>query len=382
MRALGDKVRARRLAIKMGVKVAQGSEGALADAKEARDVAKDVGYPVMLKASAGGGGMGMRVVHEAKELEKAFASASEQAQKAFGDGAMFLEKYLERPRHIEVQVLGDADGSVRHLFERECSIQRRHQKLIEEAPSPGLDDAQRREVADRAVTLAEAAGYTNAGTVEFLFQDGEFYFNEVNTRLQVEHPVTEAVTGVDLVAWQVRIAAGQALTLRQEDVALRGHAVECRLNAEDPVHQFRPTPGPVTRYEAPQGPGVRIDTALYTGWTVPSQYDNLVAKIITWAPDRDASLSRMRLALTDLRLDGFTTNRSLHLRILDDEVFAAGELSTRFLEERKILEALEAEAAGRRREAALVASALAMAPQGGLGSLAVRHTMPPRRQAP
>jgi acetyl/propionyl-CoA carboxylase alpha subunit len=295
---------------------------------------------------------------------------------------MFLEKYLERPRHIEVQVLGDADGLVRHLFERECSIQRRHQKLIEEAPSPGLDDAQRREVADRAVTLAEAAGYTNAGTVEFLFQDDEFYFNEVNTRLQVEHPVTEAVTGVDLVAWQIRIAAGQALTLRQDDVALRGHAIECRLNAEDPVHQFRPTPGPVTRYEAPRGPGVRIDTALYAGWTVPSQYDNLVAKLITWAPDRDAALSRMRLALADLKLDGFTTNRRLHLRILDDEVFAAGDLSTRFLEERKILEGLEAEAAGRRREAALVAAALAMAPQGGLGSLAVRHTMPPRRQAP
>lgn len=382
MEQLGDKVRARQLALREGVPVAAGSEGAVKDSAEALRVAQRIGFPVMLKAAGGGGGMGLRVARDAKELPSLFDAASAQALAAFGNGAMFVEKFLERPRHIEVQVLGDHHGHLLHLGERECSVQRRHQKLLEEAPSPALDEEQRQRLGGLAVKLAKAGGYANAGTMEFLYQDGKFHFNEMNTRLQVEHPVTEMVTGLDLVQLQLRIAAGERLTLQQADVKLRGHALECRINAEDPVHDFRPSPGQVKRLALPQGEGVRVDHGLAEGWTVPSHYDSLVAKLITWAPTRTANLDRMAGALDAFVLRGFPTNLDLHRVVVRDEAFRHGDLSTRFIEERHILERVKERAAQRAAEqregAAALAAALAMGPQGGLGTLHHLHTLPPR----
>ncbi|HVL86821.1 MAG TPA: acetyl-CoA carboxylase biotin carboxylase subunit [Candidatus Thermoplasmatota archaeon] len=388
MEALGDKVAARKLAVREGVPVSAGSEGAVKDADEALAVARRVGFPVMLKAAGGGGGMGLRVARSEAELPRLFADASAQALSAFGNGAMFVEKYLERPRHIEVQILADAHGHVIHLGERECSIQRRHQKLLEEAPSPALSEAMRQSVGTMAVKLARAGGYRNAGTMEFLLQDGAFHFNEVNARLQVEHPVTEMVTGADLVRWQLRIAAGEELSLRQEDVRLRGHAIEFRINAEDPLHDFRPSPGPVRRLRVPDGEGVRVDHGLREGWTVPSHYDSLVAKVIVHGATRGEALARSRGALSHLEIRGFPTNRDLHLLLLSDPAFRKGELSTRFLEERPVLADLRARAAAHaeeaRRRAVALAAALAQAPEGGIGTLHHRHTTParvPRRDA-
>ncbi|HEV8360147.1 MAG TPA: acetyl-CoA carboxylase biotin carboxylase subunit [Candidatus Thermoplasmatota archaeon] len=380
--ALGDKVRARQLAIREGVPVAPGSAGAVEDADEALAVAHRIGFPVMLKAAGGGGGMGLRVARTATELPTLFAQASAQAQAAFGNGAMFVEKFLERPRHIEVQVLGDQRGHLIHLGERECSIQRRHQKLLEEAPSPALNAQQRATLGGLAVKLAKAGGYANAGTLEFLFQDGAFHFNEMNTRLQVEHPVTEMLTGIDLVQWQLRIAAGEPLTIAQEQVQWRGHALECRINAEDPLHDFRPAPGLVRKLRLPAGERVRVDHGLAEGWTVPAHYDSLVAKVITWGDDRAACVQRMAGALHSFQLEGFPTNVALHQRILADEAFRRGELSTRFLEERGVLAALQEEARARlaasEERAAILAAALAMGPWGGLGTLHHVHTLPPR----
>ncbi len=385
MRALGDKVQARQLAIEQDVPVSPGSKGALASPKEARGIADEVGYPVMLKAAAGGGGMGMRVVRGADEVEQAFESASEQARSAFGNGDLFLERFLERPRHLEVQVIGAADGAVVHLGERECSIQRRHQKLVEEAPSTVLDAEQRAELGEMAVRLAEAGGYTNAGTLEFLYQDGEIFFNEMNTRLQVEHPVTELVTGIDLVHAQLRVAAGEPLGFTQDDVVLDGHAIEVRVNAEDPYAGFLPRFGTISHYEPAAGPGIRIDDGIQTGWTVPSDYDSLLAKVIAWGRDRDQAIARISSAVATTRI-GTTTNLPLHRRILADEAFREGDLSTRFLEERGLLEALEREgeqlAEEARIRAAALSAALAMAPRGGLGSLAHRHQRPERLDEP
>ncbi|MCA1812287.1 MAG: acetyl-CoA carboxylase biotin carboxylase subunit, partial [Halobacteriales archaeon] len=285
MRRMGDKTSARREAQAAGVPIAPGSE-ALQDAADARREAKRIGYPVMLKASAGGGGIGMRIVRGEAEMEEQFRSATAQAQSAFGVPDVFLEKFIERPRHIEVQILGDRHGHVIHLGERECSIQRRHQKLVEEAPSPALTPRERADIGAKAVALAKRVGYSNAGTMEFLYQDGQFFFNEMNTRLQVEHPVTELVTGVDLVQWQLRIAAGERLTLKQEDIVARGHAFEARINAEDPAHGFAPSPGPVERLWLPGGPGVRVDSGLREGWTVPSAYDSMVLKLLVHAESR------------------------------------------------------------------------------------------------
>jgi pyruvate carboxylase subunit A len=382
MEQLGDKVRARQLAIREGVPVAPGSAGAVRDAREALEVAKAIGFPVMLKAAGGGGGMGLRVARTAEELPGLFAQASSQAEAAFGNPQMFVEKFLERPRHLEVQVLGDGHGHLIHLGERECSIQRRHQKLLEESPSPALRDEQRAQLGALAVKLAKAGGYSNAGTMEFLYQDGQFHFNEMNTRLQVEHPVTEMVTGIDLVQWQLRIAGGEPLTLKQEDVHLRGHALECRINAEDPLHDFRPSPGTVRRLALPQGEGVRVDHALAEGWTVPSAYDSLVAKLVTWGPSRAANLQRMQGALRGLEIRGFPTNVALHRVIVQDEAFRKGDLSTRFLEERGILDKLkraaEEESERDRRRAAALAAALAMGAHGGLGALHARHALPRR----
>ena len=381
MAKLGDKVQARKLAIQQDVPVSPGTDGALSSVKEALEVAKEVGFPVMLKAAAGGGGMGMRVARSAEDIEEAYQAASTQAEAAFGNGELFLEKFLERPRHIEVQIIGDAEGNVVHLGERECSIQRRHQKLVEEAPSPALTEQERRDVGEMAVRLAEAGGYTNAGTMEFLYQDGQFYFNEMNTRLQVEHPVTEFITGIDLVHAQLRVAMGEPLGFTQEEVTYDGHSIEVRINAEDPYHGFQPRFGTIEHLRLPTGEGVRLDHGMRQGWTVPPDYDSLLGKVITWGRDRAHAIARLEKALADLKV-GCTTNIPLHQRILADAAFRAGDLSTHYREERGITEAMQEEgqalAERSRKQAAALVAALAQAPRGGLGVLAHRHQRPTR----
>ncbi len=385
MDQMGDKVNARANAKAAGVPIAEGS-AVLKDAAHARSEAERIGYPVMMKASAGGGGIGMRVIRKSSEMEENFASATAQAQAAFGNPDLFLEKFIERPRHIEVQVLGDEHGHVIHLGERECSIQRRHQKLVEEAPSPALTEAQRADIGAKAVALAARVGYSNAGTMEFLYQpgakpgQGQFFFNEMNTRLQVEHPVTELVTGIDLVQWQLRIAAGERLTIKQDDVRLRGHAFEARINAEDPSRGFAPSPGPVRRLVAPSGPGIRFDSGLREGWTVPSHYDSMVAKLLVHATDRAAAGKRMLRALDELRIDGFATNQAFHKALFAEPHFVAGDLTTHFLQEHDLQGRIAAEAqasqtAARVRVAALVA-ALDGAPGGGLAGAHLRQSLP------
>jgi acetyl-CoA carboxylase biotin carboxylase subunit len=387
MQAMGDKVNARANAKAAGVPMAEGSP-VLRDAAHAAQEAGRIGYPVMMKASAGGGGIGMRVIRTAAEVAENFASATAQAKSAFGNSDVFLEKFIERPRHIEVQVLGDEHGHVIHLGERECSIQRRHQKLVEEAPSPALSPAQRAEIGAKAVALAKRVGYSNAGTMEFLYQPdatgkgGQFFFNEMNTRLQVEHPVTEMVTGIDLVKWQLRIAAGERLDLQQGDVKLTGHAFEARINAEDPARGFAPSPGPVRGLHAPSGPGIRFDSGLREGWTVPSHYDSMVAKLIVHAPDRAAACAKMLRALDDLRIDGFPTNRAFHQALFADPAFVKGDLSTRFLEEHDLLGRIardeEAKSAAARIDVAAVVAVLESMPGGGLAGAHLRARLPKR----
>jgi acetyl-CoA carboxylase biotin carboxylase subunit len=331
IRLMGDKAAARRQAIAANVPVLPGSEEPLADAREAARRAAEVGYPVILKASAGGGGRGMRVVHRAEEVAGQFATASDEALKAFGDGSIYLEKYLTQPRHIEFQIFGDTHGNVIHLGERECSIQRRHQKLIEEAPSPALDDDLRARMGEAAVRLAQGVGYVNAGTIEFLLDtDGSFYFMEMNTRIQVEHPVTEMVTGVDLVRLQLQVAAGARIDI-PNGVPPVGHAIECRINAEDP-ERFRPSPGKITTYHPPGGPGVRLDTHAYEDYVIPPFYDSLVAKLIVHDVDRAAAIARMQRALDTFVIEGIQTSIPLHQEILKDERFRAGDMSTKFME--------------------------------------------------
>jgi acetyl/propionyl-CoA carboxylase alpha subunit len=334
----------------------------------------------MLKASAGGGGIGMRIVRAEAEMEEQFRSATAQAHSAFGVPDVFLEKFIERPRHIEIQILGDRHGHVIHLGERECSIQRRHQKLIEEAPSPALTPQQRSDIGAKAVALAKRVGYSNAGTMEFLYQDGSFFFNEMNTRLQVEHPVTELVTGVDLVQWQLRIAAGEKLTLKQEDVVARGHAFEARINAEDPARGFAPSPGPVERLWLPGGPGVRVDSGLREGWTVPSAYDSMVLKLLVHASDRKAACDRMLRSLDELHVQGFATNKAFHQALFANPAFRAGDLSTRFLEEHSLQDQLQQAAQGQARGRYLKAAAALAgldAMPGGLAALARHSAVPP-----
>jgi acetyl-CoA carboxylase biotin carboxylase subunit len=371
MEQMGDKTRARANAAAAGVPTAPGSE-TLRDAQHAREEARRVGYPVMLKAAAGGGGIGMRIVRREEDLAQEFASATAQAASAFGVPDVFLEKFIARPRHIEIQVLGDQHGHVIHLGERECSVQRRHQKLAEEAPSPALTPQQRTDIGAKAVALAKRVGYANAGTMEFLYEDGRFFFNEMNTRLQVEHPVTELVTGIDLVAWQLRIAGGERLTLRQEDIQWRGHAFEARINAEDPVRGFAPCPGPVRGLRLPGGPGVRVDSGLREGWTVPSAYDSMVLKLLVHAGTREAACDRMLRALAELKIDGFGTNQAFHRALFAHPAFRAGDLSTRFLDEHDLVAGLQRDA---RHDAALAAAALASAP-GGLAALHLRQEAP------
>ncbi len=330
---MGDKTAAREAMIAAGIPVVPGSEGNLADVDEALAVAEEVGYPVMLKATSGGGGRGIRRCDDPDALRQAFPRVVSEAEKAFGRAEVFLEKCIVDPRHIEVQILADHHGEVIHLFERDCSLQRRHQKLVEIAPSPQLSEAQRREVCDHAVRAARAVGYHNAGTVEFLLDDqGRFYFMEMNTRLQVEHPVTEAITGVDIVAEQIRIAQGEPLAFTQDQVGKRGYAMEFRINAEDPKNDFLPHLGRITRYFAPGGPGTRTDSAIYTGYVIPPDYDSMCVKLIVWALEWEALLRRARRALQDLTVDGVRTTIPYHLEILKNADFRAGRIDTGFVE--------------------------------------------------
>ena len=334
MRMLGDKATARRIAREAGVPVVPGTD-ALESPAEALAAAEEIGYPVILKASAGGGGRGMRLVHGPEDLENAVMQAQEEAKAAFGNPEIYLEKYIEEPKHVEVQVLGDGERVV-HLWERDCSIQRRHQKLLEEAPSI-LADEVRRGLTTAAVKLAEHIGYRSAGTLEFLVdRDGNYYFIEMNTRIQVEHPVTELITGVDLVAEQFRIAAGEGLRLRQEDIESRGHAIEVRVNAEDPEHDFRPSIGKVETVLWPGGTGVRVDSHVYAGYEIPSHYDSLIAKIIVWAEDRPAAIRRMKRALGETVIDGpgLKTTIPFHKKVLENAFFRRGAIYTNFIARR------------------------------------------------
>src|SRR5258708_2960167 len=332
IRLMGDKSRARETAKAAGVPILPGSDGPLRTIEEAREVAAQIGYPIILKASAGGGGRGMRICANEADLDSAYQTARSEAERAFGVADVYCEKYLERPRHIEIQVFGDTHGRVVALGERECSIQRRHQKLIEESPSPALTPELRREMCEAAVKLCNFVNNVTAGPIEFLFQDGTFYFMEMNTRIQVEHPVTEEVTGIDLVKEQIRVASGERLSVPEGEFRLRGHAMEFRINAEDPV-TFAPNPGKIRELHLPGGPGVRVDTALYRDYVVPPHYDSLIAKLIVRGKDRPETLARGRRALELFIVEGVKTSISLHRAILDDERFIRGDISTRFMEE-------------------------------------------------
>ena len=332
IRMMGDKITARTAMASLGVPLVSGSPGALADLDAAREVAAMVGYPVLIKATAGGGGRGMKVAHTEDELEEAWRVARTEARAAFGNDEVYLEKYLDRPRHIELQILADAHGNVVHFGERDCSLQRRHQKLLEEAGSPVLTAAERDAIGATATAALAKLGYRNAGTLEFLYQDGQFAFIEMNTRLQVEHPVTEMVCNVDLVREQIRIAAGQPLGYTQADIRFSGHAIECRVNAEDP-ETFSPTPGKVIAFHAPGGLGVRVDSALYAGYVVPPYYDSLVAKLIVHAPTRPEAIARLRRALDEFAVLGIKTTLPLHQRIIEQPEFQAGDYTIHWLEE-------------------------------------------------
>ncbi|MCL2680407.1 MAG: acetyl-CoA carboxylase biotin carboxylase subunit [Coriobacteriia bacterium] len=329
---MGNKGVARETASAAGVPVVPGSPGAIATVEEARDFADEVGYPVLVKASAGGGGKGMRVATDADDLKKQFTAAKTESLAAFGDDTVYLEKYLLRSRHIEIQILVDRDGKGVYLYERDCSVQRRHQKLIEEAPSVVLTPERRREMGESALQLAAAVDYEGAGTVEFLFdQDGSYYFMEMNTRIQVEHCVTEMITDRDIVAEQIRIAYGLPLSFSQEDLAIRGHAIEFRINAEDPRHDFRPSPGRITRFAIPGGYGVRVDSYLEAGADVPPFYDSLVAKLLVWGADRDEAIARAKRALDEFRVEGIATTIEFHRACMDVETFGTGEVYTDFV---------------------------------------------------
>lgn len=330
---MGDKAFAKESMKKAGVPVIPGSEGLVEDVKTATKLAGEIGYPVIIKASAGGGGRGMRVVRKKEELENAFNAASSEAQNAFNNPALYMEKYFEQSRHIEIQLIGDQHGTVVSLGERDCSIQRKHQKLVEESPSPAVDQATRDAMNQAVVKGAELVGYDSAGTIEFLFdENGHFYFMEMNTRIQVEHPVTEFVTGVDLIKEQIRVAAGEKLDPKMKNYKLRGHAIECRINAEDPSRDFRPSPGKITSFHIPGGLGVRVDTHAYDQYVIPPYYDSLIAKIITHGHNREEAIERMLRALEEFIIEGIATTIPLHMRIMGDKKFRSGDFNTKFLE--------------------------------------------------
>ena len=334
IRSMGDKSTAKSTMQSVGVPTVPGSEGLLSGTQEAAELAASMGYPVMIKATAGGGGRGMRLVQSPDQLNTLFKAAQGEAEAAFGNPGLYLEKFIDRPRHVEVQVLADRLGNVVHLGERDCSIQRRHQKLLEEAPSPALDPELRRRMGEAAVAAARSISYEGAGTVEFLLdRSGGFYFMEMNTRIQVEHPVTEMVTGVDLITEQLRIAGGEPISVRQEDIQLRGHAIECRINAEDARHNFRPAPGRITGWLPPGGPGVRVDSHVYTGYDIPPFYDSLIGKLIVWGTDRTHALARMKRALNECAVTGIPTTVDFHLEMIDRPEFVSGDVHTKFVEQ-------------------------------------------------
>ena len=332
---MGDKAMARKTMIECGVPVVPGSKDIIKDEATAETVAKEIGYPVLIKASAGGGGKGMRVAQNSKELSKSIQAAQNEARASFGNSEVYLEKYVEEPRHIEFQVLGDKYGNLVHLGERDCSIQRRHQKLLEESPSSALTPKLRAEMGAVAVKAAKSVNYSNAGTIEFLLdRHGNFYFIEMNTRIQVEHPVTELVTGLDLVKEQIRLAAGEPLGYTQDDVQLQGWAIECRINAEDPDKNFMPSPGIIKTYHVPGGPGVRVDSAVYQGYTVPPYYDSMVVKLIVWGATRQEAIARMKRALEEFVIEGIHTTIPFHLKVLDNAFYRRGEVYTNFIQRR------------------------------------------------
>lgn len=334
MLAMGDKSTAKKTMQTAGVPTVPGSKGLLEDEEQAIATAREIGYPVMIKATAGGGGRGMRLVREENELVRLFRAAQGEAEAAFGNGGVYLEKFVECPRHIEFQILADSHGNAIHLGERDCSIQRRHQKLLEEAPSVVLSPQLRAKMGKAAVRAAKSIDYVGAGTVEFLLDNaGNFYFMEMNTRIQVEHPVTEMITGLDLIAEQIRIAQGEKLRLTQNDVKLNGHAIECRINAEDPEYNFRPHPGRISAYLPPGGPGVRIDSHVYTDYEIPAYYDSLIGKLIVWGENRDAAIKRMKRALRECAITGVPTTIGFHQKILEVPAFLKGEIYTNFIEE-------------------------------------------------
>ncbi len=332
IRLMGDKIEAKRTAKRLGIPVVPGSDGGITDDVEATRVANDIGYPVLIKAAAGGGGRGMKVARSAAELSTALSTARSEAKAAFGDDAVYLEKYLEKPRHIEIQVLGDGKGQAIHLGERDCSLQRRHQKVLEESPSPALNVAARDVIGETVAKAMRDINYLGVGTVEFLFEDGQFYFIEMNTRIQVEHPVTEMVTDIDLIFEQIRVAAGAPLTLKQSDIEFRGHAIECRINAENPV-SFRPSPGKILHYHAPGGLGVRIDSAVYQGYTIPPYYDSLVGKLIVHGKTRTEALMRLKRALDEVVVDGIETTLPLFRALVAEKDIIDGNYHIHWLEQ-------------------------------------------------
>jgi acetyl-CoA carboxylase, biotin carboxylase subunit len=334
MRSMGDKSTAKDTMKRVGVPTIPGSEGLLENEDEALVVAAQVGYPLMIKATAGGGGRGMRLVREESDLIRLYRAAQGEAEAAFGNGGIYIEKFVERPRHVEIQILADNFGNIVHLGERDCSIQRRHQKLLEEAPSPAVTPEIRAKMGAAAIAAAKSINYTGVGTVEFLLdKQGNFYFMEMNTRIQVEHPVTEMITGIDLIAEQIRIAQGYPLSFTQEQVIIKGHSIECRVNAEDPEHNFRPHPGKISGYLAPGGPGVRMDSHIYTDYEIPPYYDSLIGKLIVWGVDRDMAIKRMKRALRECAITGVPTTINFHQRVLENPAFLAGEVYTNFIEE-------------------------------------------------
>jgi acetyl-CoA carboxylase biotin carboxylase subunit len=333
IRKMGDKAMAKKIMRDAGVPVVPGSEGVLASAAEAKSLADDIGYPVIVKASAGGGGRGMRIVAEKKELENAFNAASSEAQKAFGDASVYLEKFIQDPKHIEIQVLGDKHGHAVHFYERDCSVQRRHQKLLEEAPSPVLDEATRTAMSAIAVRAAQSVRYDSVGTIEFIYDIKEkaFYFIEMNTRIQVEHPVTEMITQIDLLKHQILVASGELLSITQEQISKSGHAIECRINAEDPENNFLPQAGTLSQFIVPGGPGVRVDSGVYPGYAIPPYYDSMIAKLIVWGDTRKDAIARMKRALREFVVEGVKTTIPFHLQILQNRDFLSGAYTTGFI---------------------------------------------------
>jgi acetyl-CoA carboxylase biotin carboxylase subunit len=334
IRSMGDKSTAKETMERVGVPTVPGSKGLLSNVEEAYEMAQEIGYPVIIKATAGGGGRGMRLVENKANLEKMFKAAQGEAEAAFGNDGLYMEKFIKKPRHVEIQILADRSGNVVHLGERDCSVQRRHQKLLEESPSPAINHSLRKKMGNAAIAAAKSISYEGAGTVEFLVDDdNNFYFMEMNTRIQVEHPVTEMVTGVDLIAEQIKIAGGENLEFTQDDIQLNGHAIECRINAEDPSHNFRPSPGKITGWLPPGGPGVRVDSHVYTGYEIPPFYDSLIGKLIVWGKDRNTAIKRMNRALNECAVTGIPTTINFHLSLLNKRKFMEGKIHTKYVEE-------------------------------------------------